>query len=50
MSAMATALRRLLGLRFLPVRYPDVSTKQKAQALAARFANGDPPKLLKGDE
>jgi len=30
--------------------YPDFSTKEKAQALAARFANGNPPSLLKGEE
>jgi len=29
-----------------PVRYPDFSTKEKAQALIARFAEGSPPDLL----
>jgi len=29
-----------------PVRYPDFSTKEKAQALVAQFAEGSPPDLL----
>jgi len=29
-----------------PVRYPDISTKEKAQSLAQQFVEGEPPELL----
>jgi nitrite reductase (cytochrome c-552) len=29
-----------------PVTYPDISTKEKAQAVIQQFIDGNPPKLL----
>ena len=29
-----------------PVKYPDISSKEKAQAVIQQFIDGNPPKLL----